>query len=209
MIGLRTKNWSILFVLLIPLALLFVPGVTDFFNSSKVYGADRFTIWQDAVNIWQSNPIFGAGAGNYQFFDRIYGLDKVGVAHNQYLEVLAEMGIQGLVSLLWLLCAMSWVAWRSFTRARTALSKSIALAYIGCQLTLFISGFFTDLFMPSAAAGGGTSLFVESSYRWILLGIVLSIPNWEQEAERQEEQSKLQEAGVEQAKEEIVGITGQ
>ncbi len=95
MIGLRTKSWAVLFVLVIPLGLLLIPGVADFFDPTKVYGSDRFKIWQDAIAIWQRSPIMGVGAGNYQFFDQTYGTDVVGIAHNQYLQVLAEMGMQG------------------------------------------------------------------------------------------------------------------
>ena len=187
MVALGTKNWSILLVLLIPLILLFIPGVSDFFDPTKVYGADRFTIWQDAYNIWLRSPYFGVGAGNYQFFDRIYGHDQVGVAHNQYLEVLAEMGIQGLICLIWLLIAVGIQIFKSFKEAKTNLGKAIALAYIGFYTNIIFGGFFTGIFIPSSAAGGGTGPFVEASYRWLLLGLVLSIPNWEKEEETAEQ----------------------
>jgi O-antigen ligase len=188
MIVFRTKNWAALLFLLVPLALLFVPGVSDFFNSSKVYGSDRLKIWADAITIWQKSPYFGIGAGNYQFFDRIYGVDKAGLAHNQYLEMLAEMGVQGLLCLLWVLTVFGLKALSSFKEAKTQLSKSVTLAFIGFYTCFIFGGFFTGILLPSAAAGGGTSGFIEASYRWLLFGMVLTIPNWEKEAQRHEQQ---------------------
>ena len=56
MIGLRTKNILILFIVQACLILLFIPGVSDFFNPEKVYGIDRLIMWQDAITIWQGHP---------------------------------------------------------------------------------------------------------------------------------------------------------
>ncbi|HVB24153.1 MAG TPA: O-antigen ligase family protein [Ktedonobacteraceae bacterium] len=199
MISLRVQNWSaiIIFILITPLVLLLiivlVPGVTDFFNPAKVYGSDRLIIWQDAIMIWQHSPIFGVGAGNYQFFDRTYSIDKVGVAHNQYLEILAEMGLQGLICYLWLLTAIGIRSLKAFFAAKTRIARSIALTQIGVFVTILMGGFFEDFFLPSAASGGGTGAFIEASYRWILLGLVLSIPTWSKEAEQAENEVDLLE----------------
>jgi len=188
MLVLRTKNPSALLVLLLPLGLLLIPGATNFFDPTQAYGTDRFKIWADSFNIWLHSPVFGIGAGNFQFFDRIYGMDKVGVAHNQFLEVLAEMGIQGLFCLLWLLVAVGWQAWKSFQKSVSNLGKSVSLAYIGFYISIVFGCLFTGIFIPSAAAGGGTQAFVEASYRWLLLGLVLSVPAWDKEALQIEQQ---------------------
>jgi O-antigen ligase len=190
MIGFRLKNWSVLLILLVFLLLiLFIPGVTDFFNPGKVYGIDRLQVWQDAIAIWQHSPYMGVGAGNFQFFDLTYGKDVVGVAHNQYLEVLAEMGVQGLLCLLWILITVGRMMLKRFKTASTSLSKGLALAWIGYYVTIIVGGFFTDSFVQSAAGGGGTASFVVESYTWLLLGLVLSIPNWEKEAEQSEQRN--------------------
>jgi O-antigen ligase len=175
----RTKNISALSVLVLLLPLMFIPGVTDFFNPDKVYGIDRLIMWQDAFNIWQQHPYFGVGAGNYQFFDVTYGLDVGGFAHNQLLEVLAEMGVQGLFCLLWSIIAIGRFTFRRFQTARTSQGKAITIAYIGCYFALILGLFFGDSFLPSVALAGGTYALIWVSYFWLPLGLVLTLPQWE------------------------------
>lgn len=179
MIGLRTKNLLTLPFVLLLILLAFVPGVSNFFNPDKVYGSDRLIMWQDALSIWLRHPYFGIGAGNYQFFDIAYGTDVGGVAHNQYLEVLAEMGVQGLLCLLWSVLAIGRLAWQRFQHAATPQGKALALSYLGYYCGLIFFGFFGDSFLPSVAGAGGTSALINASYNWLLLALVLTIPHWE------------------------------
>jgi O-antigen ligase len=184
-LGLRFKSplaFLLPFIVVLPLLFLFAPSITDFFDPSKVYGIDRINIWQDAIVIWQHSPYMGVGAGNYQFFDLAYGTDIAGVAHNQFLSVLAEMGVQGLICLLLTIIMVGRVALKRFNTAISPTGKAIALAYLGYFAALLFATFFTNSFVPTAAEGGGTALFIDASYCWLFFGLVLSIPNWDREA---------------------------
>ena len=193
-IGLVIAVWLILWLrfkslpalllplIVLPLLLLLFPGITDFFNPTKVYGFDRLNIWQDAIAIWQHSPYMGVGAGNFQFFDLTYGTEVVGVAHNQFLSVLAEMGVQGLVCFLVAIVMIGRMALERFNTAISDSGKAVALAYLGHFAALLVATFFTDSFVPSTAAAGGTGPFILMSYPWFFLGLVLSIPNWDREA---------------------------
>ncbi len=169
-------------LVILPLLLLFIPGIINFFDPTKVYGADRINIWQDAIAIWQHSPYWGVGAGNFQFFDIAYGTEVAGVAHNQFLEVLAEMGVQGLVCLILAIIMIGRMALGRFNSARSDTGKAVSLAYLGYFAALLFATFFADSFVPSTAAAGGTGPFIYISYLWIFLGLVLSIPNWDSEA---------------------------
>jgi O-antigen ligase len=151
-------------------------------------------IWQDAITIWLKSPYMGIGAGNFQFFDRVYGSDRVGVAHNQYLQMLAETGVQGLLCLVWILAAVAIKVVQCFRTTKSRLGQSIALAYMGYYVSILFGGFFTGIFIPSAASGGGTGPFVAASCRWMLLGLVLSIPVWDAQCAEKEGEREQSEA---------------
>lgn len=66
----------------------------------------RTWVWKDALKVFQSYPISGAGIGAFQTvypqrsdYDGVYGY--VAQAHNDYLQVLADSGIIGGVLALW------------------------------------------------------------------------------------------------------------
>jgi O-antigen ligase len=180
----RFKNPLALLVplVILPFLFLFFPNILDFFDPTKVYGADRIIIWQDAIAIWQHSPFLGVGAGNFQFFDIAYGTDIAGVAHNQFLSVLAEMGVQGLVCLVLVIIMIGRVALERFNTAASNTGKAVALAYLGYFAAQLFATFFADSFVSSTAAAGGTGALVVGSYIWFFLGLVLSIPNWDREA---------------------------
>jgi O-antigen ligase len=169
-------------LIILSLLLLFVPHIIDFFDPTKVYGFDRLNIMGDALAIWQRSPYMGVGAGNYQFFDLAYGTEIAGVAHNQFLGVLAEMGVQGLVCFLLTIMMIGYITYTRFNTAVSPTGKAIALAYLGHYAALLSTSFFTGPFIPTTAAGGGTAPFIETSYYWFFFGLVLSIPNWDWQA---------------------------
>ncbi len=68
---------------------------------SQDFSTSRFHIWGVTLQIITNNLPFGAGLGAfgaaYTQFDSLNGLERVEQAHNDYLEVLANAGIVGLI----------------------------------------------------------------------------------------------------------------
>ncbi|MEK6715267.1 MAG: O-antigen ligase family protein [Candidatus Omnitrophota bacterium] len=60
----------------------------------------RYMLSKAAWQMFLDNPIFGRGIGNYYYECRNYQPLTAGRAHNMYLEVMAELGIVGLVFML-------------------------------------------------------------------------------------------------------------
>ncbi|MBN2354515.1 O-antigen ligase family protein, partial [candidate division KSB1 bacterium] len=70
----------------------------------------RITTSKVALNIVRDHPFIGVGANNYEFYIRKYWLgedafSKIAVVHNYYLLNMAQLGILGFISFLWLLIA--------------------------------------------------------------------------------------------------------
>jgi O-antigen ligase len=80
----------------------------------------RLDLWQAALKQWQLQPVVGTGAGTYLFFGRQFRTDRVQVdpveVHNDYLHLLAEYGILGVVGFALFLAAHARRGWRSFQR---------------------------------------------------------------------------------------------
>lgn len=101
-------------VFLVAVVLLVSPEFT-FSQYAEQLGWDlenRFSIYLQSLAVVRDFPLLGSGAGTYPAMMLHYFNRQVGHAHNEYLEVLCDLGPLGLLCLLLLLAFL----------ARTALS---------------------------------------------------------------------------------------
>ncbi|MGE0359979.1 MAG: O-antigen ligase family protein [Vicinamibacterales bacterium] len=129
-----------------------------------------------AVSIWQQAPILGVGPGN----SYVYMLQRspIGTPHNQYLNLLVEFGILGLLS--WLVFLV--VAWRTglriYREATVPAHRTFALGWLG-MFAGMVAGGITGDFMIHSIRNGGLELFSGYYLQWVLLGGLVAIPGIE------------------------------
>ncbi|MDZ4765367.1 MAG: O-antigen ligase family protein [Chloroflexota bacterium] len=117
----------------------------------------RVNLWRGALTLIQAHPVFGVGAGLFgrgyrDVRDPAYVDDRLGTAHNGYLNGAAETGLVGIVAGGALLAALLLAWWRARGQAigdrRVRLDACMAaLAGIGAQ-SLFDSFNTTTLVAP-------------------------------------------------------------
>jgi O-antigen ligase len=88
--------------------------------------ASRLFIWRTAVRMWQAHPAWGTGVGTFNAAYAAhrppgvlttYAIMRIpGSAHNDYLQLLAEIGVGGVALLL---VATGWGLWRAARRYRS------------------------------------------------------------------------------------------
>lgn len=169
-------------VIFLALVSLWLPGLvkdfTQFYNPNEVYGLDRIYFYVTGLQLFITHPFLGIGAGNYQFFDRIYAeVSSGGISHNQFITVAAETGIPGLFMLLWFQIALL-KAGRNFTLGSQRATDPLYWAKIAGFVFLLVWVFeclFQEAFFVTAAAGGGTKVLTATVFPWILLGLLFAI----------------------------------
>ncbi|MFA4932988.1 MAG: O-antigen ligase family protein [Candidatus Omnitrophota bacterium] len=60
----------------------------------------RYNLAQAGWRIFLNHPVFGIGIGNYYYENRFYAPVHPGRAHNMYLEIMAELGLIGILLFL-------------------------------------------------------------------------------------------------------------
>ena len=142
--GATVRRIAVSFAVLIPAA----AAALGWFTHS---GRGRLMIWAETVLIWLKHTWFGVGLGQYNLHQleaqhRFFGLGDwtarfhqnasfVLDAHNQYLQVLAEQGIVGLLLFLALVVVILRQAGKRL--ADDPLARSLTIAWCG-QLVLFL-----------------------------------------------------------------------
>ncbi|OCC15638.1 Polysaccharide transport protein [Dissulfuribacter thermophilus] len=168
----------------VAIILLFVLEVTWFgwdpiverfnkmFNEEGRLFDGRFKIWQDCVKLIKDFWLCGAGFGTFEHIFPLYrekmdAAVKVSHAHNDYIEILTDGGIIGLILIGCFLASIMMHGWRRIQGRRDIFSIYIFIgAFCGILAILFHS--FTDFNMHNGANG---------LYFFFLCGVMVSAAN--------------------------------
>ena len=94
--------------------------------------ATRLTIDRDALKIFAQRPLMGWGLGVfgviYPSFSGLSTSLKVGMAHNDYLQLLVETGAAGFAIVLWFLVALFRSALRKLNDVVSTTNAAVTLA---------------------------------------------------------------------------------
>jgi hypothetical protein len=94
----------------------------------------RVPYWEAALHEFKADPIVGGGSGSYEVWWAQHRGEKGGFvrdAHSLYLEALAELGIVGLVLILFFFGWILWVGVRSYLSASRSRRTQLAAALAG------------------------------------------------------------------------------
>ena len=102
----------------------------------------RFELWSNVIDYFLEHPFLGSGLGNWKIESLPYwnkllsGYTVPYHAHNDFLELLTEIGLLGSLSYLFIFITLFYYIFRKF--------KSFTIIHICLLLSLFI--YFTDAF---------------------------------------------------------------
>jgi putative inorganic carbon (HCO3(-)) transporter len=119
----------------------------------------RVTLWEDAMQVFDANPVVGTGFGTYAHMHRIGNYEDT---HNYFLKVLVETGILGLLLFLWLLAKMFWTGYRFSRRARDPFLASLGLGFAAWLVCACVANCFGDRWTYLQISG----------YMWVIGGLV-------------------------------------
>lgn len=111
---------------------------------------ERMAMWQAGIGMFESSPITGIGAGNYNaryqdFYVRSNFRFSAGHAHNYYIQAAAETGILGLLTYLALIGTALTTAVRAARSAPTGLGRAIGVGAVGVTVAVMVHNVVEDL----------------------------------------------------------------
>lgn len=117
----------------------------------------RLVVWQEAMRLFQENPILGTGFHVFKYLGF-----ELGDTHNIYVRILAEQGLIGMFIFLWLITAFFRQAWRLYKQAEDPELKGLGLAFVICLIVFVVNNFF----------GNRWDYLELSSYLWAIAALV-------------------------------------
>ncbi|MEM8857345.1 MAG: O-antigen ligase family protein [Chloroflexota bacterium] len=124
---------------------------------------ERQAFWQAALSMFESNIWTGVGFGNYDaaYPDHYVGTweRSLGHAHNYYINLLAEMGLLGLIAYLGLWTAIIWRL-VSILGHLDLIQRGLALGVLGVWISLGVHHLVDKLYVNN---------------NWLTLGLFLAV----------------------------------
>jgi len=125
-------------------------------HSSQV----RVDVWKEGLSAFVKNPL-GTGFDSYQTLG--FGDTGKRDAHNMFVKMLVELGVQGLTIFLLLYWVTVKSGWRLYRSSKNDFSRGLGLGLIACVIVNMV----TNLF------GQNWLLFTVTSYYWIFAALVV------------------------------------
>jgi O-antigen ligase len=124
---------------------------------SEISGGVRLSIDRDGIQMFRQKPMLGWGLGTfpvvYPRFRSFYTNFFVNEAHNDYLQLLAEMGLLGFSVLIWFLIVLYRRALRKIGDWTSDVSSAVTLACTLSVTGILVHSFFDfNLQIPANAA---------------------------------------------------------
>ena len=184
-IGVGEQHKKILLIgaiLVFVLVVLRLPGISDLvlqqigtvFNLQFASNKSRLLRWGQAFIMFLQHPIIGNGYGAFAMLYR-ENTSLVGVhtaqfqlgAHNEYLQVLAELGLVGFAAWLWIIIAFFRCGLRGLSQIADDFYRSLIIGLMTAELSMLV--LFTVNSLPH-----GDELAVPF---WLIYGLLPAVVN--------------------------------
>jgi O-antigen ligase len=155
--------------------LLAQQGLFDriFLTGDNVYSLNtRWEAWRIMFEIIQLNPVLGLGPANYYGYTPIFSILNYNVnfsSHNNYVDIIAQIGLVGLGLFLWFIWDLAWSLWQKRDSVPEGFPRAYMYGAIGGLAAVVVSGMLGDWFLPFVY-NIGLEGFRASSLAWMFLG---------------------------------------
>lgn len=137
----------------------------------------RLEAWVILLEIIKANPVLGLGPANYYYYTPLYAIRGYNVrfnSHNQYIDVVAQIGLLGLFFLVWFLYEIGRLGWQLREQVPEGFTKAHVYGVLGGFVGMVASGIFGDWFLPFIYNVGIVGIR-SSILGWVFLGTLVAI----------------------------------
>ena len=172
------RTTVVLGLLVIASALFFGGPVFNAWMAEESYSSmTRMQALTVMLRIIDHNPWLGFGPANYYHYTLLYPLLGWWVrfnSHNNYVDLVAQTGVVGLLAFSWFVLEVARLAWRLRSRVPAGFAQAYAVGALAGLAGSLVSGFLADWIVPFAY-NVGIRGFRSSLLFWVFLGGLLAV----------------------------------
>jgi hypothetical protein len=174
-LGLRFKR---LLIISVPIALVTV-GIlaTALIGTDEYSWGTRVDAWLIVLEISKLNPLLGLGFSNYYWYTPLFPIRGWRVSfnsHSQFVDLIAQTGIAGLIAFLWIFAEAAQLSWRLINKVPAGFAQSYSYGALAGIAGTLLAAFLVDWVLPFVYNIGFTG-FRASILPWIFIGGLIAL----------------------------------
>lgn len=156
---------------------------TAFQTEQNSSGVSRVAAWEVNWKVTGEHLLFGTGPGGYAAYYMTYYPTEAMATHNNYIDIIAQTGLIGLILWLWFFGALLWQGYRLAVRLRGRgdFYECLANAAFAGTIACMVIAAFGDWMIPFAYTQTIAG-FDYAVYNWIFMGTIVAVNNLTRDA---------------------------
>jgi O-antigen ligase len=137
----------------------------------------RMEAYRIILEIVKVNPFLGFGPANYYYYTPLFPILGYSVSfnsHNNYIDILAQIGLLGLLCFLWFFWELTMTGWRLLPKAPEGFEKAFVIGVLGGIAGTLFTGMLGDWIIPFVY-NVGMAGFRSSIYGWLFMGGLVAL----------------------------------
>jgi O-antigen ligase len=137
----------------------------------------RLDAWRIVLEVSRINPLTGLGFANYYWYVTLFNIRGYYInfiSHSQYVDLVAQTGIAGLICFIWVLYEVGRLGWSLTQKVEAGFARGYAYGVFGGLAGVIAAAFLVDWVLPFAY-NIGLDGFRASILPWIFFGGLISL----------------------------------
>jgi hypothetical protein len=171
------RFWKLGLVLL-PFGIVPASRLISFGIAADEYSySTRLDAWTIILEMIKINPVLGFGPANYRWYTPLFPIRGWFVqfnSHSQYIDLIAQTGLLGLICFLWFFGMVGWVGWQLRERVPPGFAQAYVYGALGGLVGTLIAAALGDWVLPffyNVTLSG----FRASVLGWLFLGGLVAL----------------------------------
>ncbi|MBK9925985.1 MAG: hypothetical protein IPP66_11935 [Anaerolineales bacterium] len=149
----------------------------DLISTDQYSWGTRVDAWLVVLGISSYSPIIGLGFANYYWYAKVFNIRGYAIkfnSHSQFVDIVAQTGILGLICFMWILIELGQLAWKLTQQLPEGFEKAYAYGIFASVFGSLMAAFLVDWLLPFAYNIGLDGVRA-SVLPWIFFGGLIAI----------------------------------
>lgn len=149
----------------------------DLIATDEYSWGTRLDAWLVVLDISRVSPVIGLGFSNYYWYAKVFTIRGYSIkfnSHSQFVDIIAQTGILGLLCFIWMLFEIGRLAWKLMSKLPDGFEKGYSYGVFAGVLGSLMAAFLVDWLLPFAYNIGLDGVRA-SVLPWIFFGGLISL----------------------------------